>query len=121
MKKLSDRVRGAFLKLILGVLSFLPASVFAALPAADTVADGASTDSPIQASRDLVTRGVTILATLLAAALVIGAGWNIYASYREAVKKGDWAGMATTSIVGVIMIAGGVVLAVLAVDYGTFA
>jgi hypothetical protein len=29
--------------------------------------------------------------------------------------------MATTSIVGVVMIAGGVVLAVLAVEYGTFA
>jgi hypothetical protein len=124
-KQFSQRISDGYRALTLSGLAFLSAAfaplASAALPTADTVADGASTDSPIQASRDLVTIGVTILATLFAAALVIGAGWQIFNAYREAVRKGDWGPMATTSIVGVVMIAGGVVLAVLAVEYGTFA
>lgn len=120
MKHLKERISNTTLKATLALLSLCPSFVLAGLPTADTVADGASTDSPIQTSRDLMTIGVTILATLFAAALVIGAGWQIYSAYVEARKKGEWQGMATVSIVGVVMIAGGVILAVLAVDYGTF-
>jgi len=119
-KKLSTRCRMLWASLV-GAVLYLPTMALAELPVAATVADGASTDSPIDTTRDLFTSGITMAGTILAAALVLGSMWQIYTSYVKAREKGDWKDMGVTAFVGVVMMAGGVVIAILAVEYGTFA
>ncbi len=98
----------------------LPGRVMAELPTADSVADGASTTAPIETTRNLFTSGITIAGTVLAAVLVLGAMWQIYTSFVKAREKGDWKDMGITTFVGVVMMAGGVIMAILAVQYGSF-
>lgn len=104
---------------ILGAAACLPSWAWAGLPTAASVADGASTTSPLQTTRDMVTRGMTIGATVVAAAIVLGGMWQIYSSYVKAREKGDWKDLGITSAVGVGMMAGGVVISILALQYGT--
>ncbi|MEN8168381.1 MAG: DUF2976 domain-containing protein [Pseudomonadota bacterium] len=99
------------------LLSLLPGQAFALLPAAGDVADGSSTTSPIQMFRDLGSRGVTIAATVIGGAIVLGIGWHIYGSYTEAREKDNWKQFGITAASGVVVGAGSVVLAVLAVQY----
>ena len=99
---------------------YLPASAWAVLPNAADVADGASTTSPLATTRDLFSRGITIAATIVAALLVLGATWQIYSAFVKAREKGDWKDLGVTAPIGVGMMAGGVVLAVLANTYGQF-
>jgi len=119
-KKISTGYR-SFCLFLVGAVSYLPTMALAALPLAGTVSDGADTTSPLATSRDLFTRGITIAGTVVAAALVLGAMWQIYSSFVKAREKGDWKDMGVTSAVGVGMMAGGVIVAILAVQYGTFA
>ncbi len=100
---------------------YMPASVvWAALPSADDVADGADTTSPLATTRDLFSRGITIAATVVAAVLVLGATWQIYSAFVRSREKGDWKDLGVTAPLGVGMMAGGVVLAILANTYGQF-
>ena len=99
------------------LVSLLPAKVFAVLPAAADVADGASTTSPIQMFRDFGSRGVTIAATVIAALIVMGVGYHIYGAFTEAREKREWGGFGVTSAVGVVVAAGTVVMSVLAINY----
>jgi len=119
-KKMSTRYRLFCLSLVGTAASYLPATALAVLPTAASVADGANTTSPLATSRDLFTRGITIAGTVVAAALVLGAMWQIYSSFVKAREKGDWKDMGVTSAVGIGMMAGGVIVAILAVQYGTF-
>lgn len=118
IKKKWEKVNHWVLGVAVTAACYLPASVFAALPTAADVADGASTTSPIQTTRDLFSRGITIAATAVAALLVLGATWQIYTAFVKAREKGDWKELGVTMPVGVVMMAGGVVLAVLANTYG---
>ncbi len=106
---------------LMGAVLTMPGRVLADLPLANTVADGASTTSPIEASRNLATSGITIAGTVVAAALVLGGAWQIYASFVKGREKGDWKDFGVTTFVGAGVMAGGVILAILAVQYGTFA
>lgn len=103
----------------LGALSILPLRVMAALPAAGDVADGANTKSPIQMFRDFGSRGVTIAATVIGAAIVVGIAWAVYSSFVEAREKNDWKKFGITAAAGVVVAAATVILAVLAVEYAT--
>jgi len=120
-KKISTRYRLFCVSLVGAAVSYLPATALAVLPTAASVADGAATDTPLGTTRDLFTRGITIAGTVVAAALVLGAMWQIYSSYVKAREKGDWKDMGVTTSVGIGMMAGGVIIAILAVQYGTFA
>ncbi len=119
------RTIGSRMKKVWGTLlvaaAAIPGQVLAVLPDADDVADGVSTTSPIDAGRGLFTVGITIAATAVAAVLVLGAMWQIYTSFVKGREKGDWKEMGLTTFVGVAIMAGGVIMAVLAVEYGTFA
>lgn len=97
---------------------YLPSAAMAALPTAASVASGANTTSPIDTTEDLFSRGITIAASVVAAVLVLGATWQIYSSFVKAREKGDWKDLGVTMSVGIVMMAGGVVLAVLAQQYG---
>lgn len=114
------------LKLIfLALLSSVFASpVMAALPTATDVTGGATVDddSPIQMLQNLFSTGIGTAATVFAAIIILGGGWHIWNSFVESREKGNWKNFAITfSIVSFLMV-GGVVLAVLAVNYGgTFA
>lgn len=99
---------------------YVPASAWAVLPSADDVADGADTTSPMQMLRDLFSGGMGIAATIVAAVLVLGTVWQIYSAYNESVKKGEWKHVAITASLGIGVIVGGIILAVLANTYGTF-
>jgi len=113
-KKISNRL------LQLSILAFLlPGKVFALLPAAGDVADGSSTTSPIQMFRDLGSRGVTVAATVIAGLIVLGIAYHIYSSFTEAREKREWGGFGVTSSVGVVVAAGAVVMAILAIEYAT--
>jgi len=114
LKKISHRL------LQLSILAFLlPGKVFALLPAAGDVADGASTTSPIQMFRDFGERGVTIAGTVIAGLIVLGIGYHIYSAFTEAREKREWGGFGVTASVGVVVAAGTVVMAVLAIEYAT--
>ena len=119
-QKISTRYRLFCTSLVVGAASYLPTMALAVLPTAASVADGAATDSPLGTTRDLFTKGITIAGTVVAAALVLGSMWQIYSSFVKAREKGDWKDMGVTSAVGIGMMAGGVIIAILAVQYGTF-
>lgn len=116
-KGLSAKTMALYAGLNVMLLSLLPGQAFALLPAAGDVADGSSTTSPIQMFRDLGSRGVTIAATVIGGAIVLGIGWHIYGSYTEAREKDNWKQFGITAASGVVVGAGSVVLAVLAVQY----
>lgn len=101
------------------LLSLLPGRLLAALPAAGDVADGSSTTSPIQMFRDLGQRGVTIGATVIAGLIILGLAFHIYGAFTEAREKNDWKSFGITAAVGVVVGAGTVILAILAVEYAT--
>jgi hypothetical protein len=105
---------GAFNALL---LSLIPGKVLAVLPAANTVADGANTTSPIQMFRDFGSRGTTIAATVIAAIVVLGIGYHVYSSFVQSREKGDWKGFGITASAGVVVGAATVVMALLAVQY----
>ena len=105
-------------KFLLFLFLILPNSVFAALPVAADVADGADTASPIQGLRDLFTRGSTLIATAVVAVVVIGVGWQMYAAFVKAREKGEWKDFAIVGIVGTFLIVGVVILGVLGAQYG---
>jgi integrating conjugative element membrane protein (TIGR03745 family) len=97
----------------------LPLKVMAALPAAATVADGASTTSPLQWLRDMGVRGVTIGATIIAGLVVMGVAAAIYTSFKESRERDQWGKFGVTSLAGVVVIATAVVFSILAVQYAT--
>ena len=67
------------------------------------------------------TNGITIAATGVAALITLGAIFTIYTSFLEAREKNNWKSFGLTAIVGLSMIMGAIVIATLAVDYGTMA
>lgn len=97
----------------------LPVKVMAALPTADTVADGASTTSPIQLFRDMGERGVTIGATVIGGLVAAGIAVALYTSFNEAREKNDWKRFGITAAAGVVVAASTVILALLAIEYAT--
>jgi integrating conjugative element membrane protein (TIGR03745 family) len=117
--RLNNKVMGLIAGLNVMLLSLLPGKVLAVLPAANAVADGASTTSPIQMFRDFGSRGVTIGATVIAGAIVLGIAYHIYGSFTEAREKDNWKQFGITAASGVVVGAGAVVLSVLAVTYAT--
>ena len=115
MKALKNKLRN------LGVvmMSLAPTSIWAALPAAADIADGATVDSgPLAFLRSVFSDGLTIAATGVAALITLGAIFTIYTSFLEAREKNNWKSFGLTAIVGIVMIVGSVVVATLAVDYG---
>ncbi|MCF6256153.1 MAG: hypothetical protein L3K25_07605 [Gammaproteobacteria bacterium] len=120
MKKISTRYRLFCTALVASATVYLPAAAFAALPVAATVAPGVNATTPGKTVRDLFTQGITLLASVLAAAIVLGGMWQIYSAYVEGRKKGELKDVGITAAVGLGIMAGGVILALLAVQYGTF-
>ena len=117
--RLTFKAKSLFAGINVMLLGLLPGKVLAVLPASADVADGASTTSPIQMFRDFGSRGVTIAATVIGGAIVLGIGWHIYGSFTEAREKDNWKQFGITAASGVVVGAGAVVLAVLAVQYAT--
>lgn len=117
MKKLKH----LFLTAIAGLFA---SPVMAALPTANDVTGGATVDndSPIAMIQNLFSSGIGTAATVFAAIIILGGGWHIWNSFAESREKGNWKNFAITfSIVSFLMV-GGVVLAILANNYGgTFA
>ena len=118
-KALSNKTLALNAALSTLLLSLIPGPVLAVLPAATSVSDGASTTSPIQMFRDFGSRGVTIAATVITGLVVLGIGYHIYSSFVQSREKGDWKGFGITASSGVVVGAGAVVLAILAVSYAT--
>ena len=115
--RLSAKTAGWIASLNVLLLSLLPGKVLAVLPAANDVADGASTTSPIQMFRDFGNRGVTIGATVIGAIVVLGVGYAIYSAFVEAREKDNWKQFGITASAGVVVAAGTVIMAILAVNY----
>ena len=120
IKKKWNRMHDVVVGVVVTAGCLVAPGAMAALPNAADVADGASTTSPLATTRDLFSRGITIAATIVAALLVLGATWQIYSAFVKAREKGDWKDLGVTAPLGVGLMAGGVVLAVLANTYGTF-
>lgn len=118
IKKKWNRMKGVFSGGIVSAACLAAPNVMAALPNAANVADGANVASPIQTTRDLFSRGITVGSSVVAAVLVLGATWQMYTAFVKAREKGDWKDLGVTMSVGVFMMAGGVILAVLANTYG---
>ncbi|MCK4710455.1 MAG: DUF2976 domain-containing protein [Gammaproteobacteria bacterium] len=94
----------------------------AALPTAAGVSTGAgitSTTSPIQFIRELRTTGVGTAAVGVAAVSTIGVGWAVYSAFSEARQKGEWTKFGVTASVGLAVIVGVILLAILAADYAS--
>ena len=118
-KTLSNKTLALFATVSAMALSLIPGPVLAVLPAANAVAEGNNTSSPIKMFSDFGKTGVTIAATVIAAIVVLGIGYHIYSSFVTSREKGDWKGFGITSSAGVVVGAGTVVLAILAVSYAT--
>ncbi len=101
------------------MVPLIPAPLLAALPTAASVADGSSTTSPLQMFRDLGTRNITIAATSISGLIVLGIAFHIYGAFVTAREKNDWKSFGITASVGVVVGAGAVMMAILAVQYGT--
>lgn len=104
------------------VMSLAPTSIWAVLPAADSIADGTTVDQgPLVFLKSIFTNGITATATIAAAVITLGAIFTIYTAFLEARDKKDWKSFGLTAVVGGVMIIASIVIATLAVDYGTFA
>jgi len=98
--------------------------VMAALPTAADVTGGAvvDNDSPIAMLQNLFSSGIGTAGVAFAAFIIMGGGWHIWNSFAESREKGNWKNFAITFAIVSFLMVGGVVLAILAVDYGsTFA
>jgi hypothetical protein len=89
----------------------------AALPDAGDIAGDADTDSPLTMFGDLVSSGIGLAATALAAAVVIGMAFHLYSAFTEAREKRDWKSFGITASVGTVVIVGSILLALLAITY----
>ncbi len=95
-------------------------SVLAALPTAAGVSTGAgvtSTTSPVKFIGELLSTGVGTAAVAVSALTVLGVAWTSYASFTESRQKGEWKNFGVTASIGVVLIVGVVLMAILAVDY----
>lgn len=100
-------------------LASMTQNVSAALPTATGIATGATanTTSPIQILIELVSTGVGAAGVAIAAIVVLGVAYTLYASFVEAQQKGEWKKFGITSAIGVILVIGVVLLVLLAIDY----
>ncbi len=116
------RMKSLFGALAVAAYTF-PMGVMAALPGADDVAPtGVDTDKPNETLEGLFTVGITIGGTILAAVIVLGSMYQIYNKYVEYNEspKGNLKELVVTAVIGVILIIAGVIMAGLAISYGTF-
>lgn len=110
--------------LITLVTGLFTSPVMAVLPTAADVTGGAvvDEDSPIAMLQNLFSSGIGTAATVFAAFIILGGGWHIWNSFAESREKGNWKNFAITFSVVAFLMVGGVVLAILANNYGgTFA
>jgi hypothetical protein len=117
-KKLFTSTR-TYLVTVWTFLSFLSFRVWADLPLADTVSDGANTASPIQWFRDMGQRGVTMAALIVSGVTALGVGAYIFYSFKDSREKNDWGKFGITFAAGVLVVATVVILSILAVEYAT--
>jgi hypothetical protein len=104
----------------LGSLSSAFQLAIAALPTAAGVSTGAgvtNTTSPVQFLTDLMSTGVGTAAVGVSALTVLGVAWTSYAAFVESRQKGEWKNFGVTASIGVVLVVGVVLMAILAVDY----
>jgi len=92
----------------------------AALPTGGAVTTGAgvtNTTSPFVFVSELLSSGVGVAALAVSALTVLGVAWTSYAAFTESRQKGEWKNFGVTASIGVVLVVGVVLMAILAVDY----
>ena len=104
------------------ISAFVSSAVHAALPTAQDVSTGSgvtNTATPVQFVGELFSTGTTTAATAVGGMAVLGVAWAVYSSFVESREKGDWKKFGVTASVGVVLVVGVVLMAILAVDYAS--
>jgi len=95
-------------------------SAMAILPTATDITSGTNvtnTTSPIAFVKSLLTSGVGVAAVAIGALTVLGVSWTSYASFVDSRQKGEWKHFGVTASIGVVLIVGVILLAILANNY----
>ncbi len=95
-------------------------SAMAALPTATNITTGTgvtNTTSPIAFVKSLLTSGVGVAAVAVGALTVLGVSWASYTAFVDSRQKGEWKNFGVTASVGVVLIVGVILLALLANQY----